>query len=53
LEQEGNAYRLRLLLGMNIRLVFLPDKLRKAAEDLLPDQIVTPPGAIKIDSEDE
>jgi hypothetical protein len=36
LEREGNAYRLELSLGISIGSVFLPDKLRKAAEDPLP-----------------
>jgi hypothetical protein len=35
LEREGNAYRLDLPPGMNIRPVFSPDKLRRAAEDPL------------------
>jgi hypothetical protein len=37
LEREGNAYRLELPPGISIGPVFLPDKLRKATEDPLPD----------------
>jgi transposase InsO family protein len=51
LEKEGNAYRLELPPGMNINPVFSPDKLRKAADNPLPGQLVTPPGPIEIDGE--
>jgi transposase InsO family protein len=49
LEKEGNAFRLKLPPGMNaMNTVFSPDKLRKAGDDPLPGQLITPPGPVEI-----
>jgi hypothetical protein len=53
LEKEGNAYRLKLPLGMQIGPVFSPDKLRKVANNPLPEQLISPPEPIKINGETE
>jgi len=36
LEQVGNAYKVKLLESIRVHLVFSPDKLCKASDDLLP-----------------
>jgi hypothetical protein len=49
LEKKGNAFRLKLPLGMNaMNPVFSPDKLRKAGNDPLPGQLIIPPGPVEI-----
>jgi hypothetical protein len=50
LEKEGNIYRLKLPPGMNINSVFLSDKLQKAADNSLPEQLIILSRLIKIDS---
>ena len=52
-EQVGNAYRLDLLHSIKVHPVFAPEKLRRAAEDPLPGQIVEPALPINVDGEEE
>jgi hypothetical protein len=51
--QIGNLYKVKLLDTMKIYNVFLPDRLWKAADDLLPGQINNPALSIVINSEEE
>ena len=53
LEQVGNAYRLELPESMRIHPIFSPDKLRRAASDPVPGQVIEPPEPIEIEGEME
>lgn len=52
-EKVGNSYRLDLPANMRIHPVFSPDKLRRAATDPLPGQVVEPPEPIIVDNDQE
>ena len=53
LEKVGNSYKLELPESMRIHPVFSPDKLRRAADDPLPGQVVEPPEPLVIGDEHE
>jgi len=53
LEKVGNSYKLELPESMKIHPVFSPDKLRRAADDPLPGQVVEPSEPIVIGDEHE
>lgn len=53
LEKVGNSYKLELPESMKIHPVFSPDKLRRAADDSLPGQVVEPSEPIVIGDEHE
>lgn len=53
LERVGNSYRLELPESMKIHPIFSPDKLRRAAEDPLPGQVIEPPEPIVVGDENE
>ncbi|HEV7235588.1 MAG TPA: DDE-type integrase/transposase/recombinase, partial [Ktedonobacteraceae bacterium] len=53
LEKVGHAYRLELPPTMRIHPVFSPDKLRRAANDPVPGQVIDPPDPIIIEGEEE
>ena len=52
-ERVGNSYRLELPETIKIHPVFSPDKLRRAANDPLPGQVVEPPEPIVVGNEQE
>lgn len=52
-ERVGSSYRLDLPSNMKIHDVFSPDKLRRAATDPLPGQILEPPEPITIHDDQE
>ena len=52
-EQVRHAYQLDLPLIIKIHNMFSPDKLQKAADDLLPGQVQEPPEPVKINNDEE
>ena len=53
LEKVSNLYKINLLVSIKVYLVFLLDRLWKAANNLLPGQYNDPPLPIKVKGESE
>ena len=53
LEKVGNSYKLDLLETIKVHLVFSPDRLRKASDNLLPRQRNDPLLLIQVDGDNE
>ena len=53
LNKEGNSYKVKLPDLIKVYPVFLPDKLRKAANNPLPGQKNEPPLPIQVNGDDE
>jgi hypothetical protein len=51
IKKISNTYKLRFPVSMQILPVFFSNKLRKAPNDLLPDQRIEPPPLVEIDGE--
>src|SRR6266566_6978910 len=53
INKVGNLYKVKLLDSIKVHLIFLPDKLQKAVNNLLPRQKNKPPLPIQVNGDNE